>query len=165
MSNSDSNIFVLDASAFYSGIPFLSSDCYYTTTRVFEEIKHIRSSFSAVDALLDSGNLKLIDPSVRSITAIKVQAKKSGDYAKLSLADVSIIALALELNGTLISDDYSIANVSKLLGVSVKAIGNRGIRRVRKWINFCSACGKAYGPDVKECHNCGNALRRRYKQL
>jgi endoribonuclease Nob1 len=146
--NLDSSKFVLDASAFYTGIPFLSSARCYTTTLVFEEIRHIKKSYCALEALVDAGNLKVME---------------TGDYFKLSSADLSVLALALHLNLTLISDDYAVGNVATLLNIPIKSIGTKGISKVRRWVTFCRACGKAYEPNIIECALCGNKLRRRFK--
>lgn len=163
MQNLDSNKFVLDASAFYTGVPFLSSAICYTTTLVFEEIRHIKKSYCVLEALLDAGNLKVMEPEESFLAKVINIAKKTGDYFKLSSADISVLALALHLNLTLISDDYAVENVATLLNIPIKSIGTKGISKVRRWVTFCRACGKAYEPGIIECALCGNKLRRRFK--
>lgn len=162
-SQNSSSSYVLDAGAFYAGIPFLSSGSYCTTQTVFDEVKHIKQSHGAIEALLDAGSLRVIDPGSSSIERAKAASKKTGDYQKLSKADISVIALALELKTTLLTDDYAVANVATTLEIPVKSSSSKGIRETRKWIAYCSACGKAFGPDAKECPLCGNRLRRKYK--
>ena len=154
---------VLDAGAFYAGIPFLSSGTFSTTPAVFDEIKHIKKSHGAIEALLDAGSLQVIDPDKNSVKKAKALAKKTGDYQKLSQADFSIIALALELELTLLTDDYAVANVATMLKIPVESTSSKGIKEARKWTAYCSACGKAFGPEAKECPLCGNKLRRKYK--
>ncbi len=154
---------VLDAGAFYAGIPFLSAGSYCTTQAVFDEVKHIKKSHGAIEALLDAGSLKLIDPDKKSIEKAKAAAKKTGDYQKLSKADISIIALALQLQTVLLTDDYAVANVVTMLKIPVQSTSSKGIKETRKWIAYCSACGRAFGPDAKECPLCGNKLKRKYK--
>jgi UPF0271 protein len=165
-SQNSSSRYALDATAFYAGIPFLSSSpaSYYCTTQaVFDEVKLIRKSHGAIEVLLDAGNLEIIDPGKNSIEKVKAAAKKTGDYQKLSQADVSIIALALQLETTLLTDDYAVANVATALKIPVKSSSSKGIKETRKWIAYCSACGRAFGPEAKECPLCGNKLRRKYK--
>jgi UPF0271 protein len=162
-SRNSSSRHALDAGAFYSGIPFLSSGSYCTTQAVFDEAKHIKKSHGAIEALLDAGSLLVIDPDNRSIEKAKAAAKKTGDYQKLSKADLSIIALALQLETTLLTDDYAVANVATLLKIPVESSSSKGIKETRKWIAYCSACGGAFGPEAKECPLCGNRLRRKYK--
>ncbi|HKZ61240.1 MAG TPA: hypothetical protein VJZ68_02320 [Nitrososphaera sp.] len=153
----------LDAGAFYAGIPFLSSGSYCTTQAVFNEVKHIKRSHGAIEALLHAGSLEVIDPDKNSIEKVRATTKKTGDYQKLSQADISIIALALQMKITLLTDDYAVANVATTLKIPVQSSSSKGIKETRKWIAYCSACGKAFGPDAKECPLCGNKLKRKYK--
>ena len=53
---------VLDATAFYAGVPFTSQDSYYVTSLVCDEIKHIKKSHGALEILLDSKRLIIQDP-------------------------------------------------------------------------------------------------------
>jgi len=153
----------LDAGAFYAGIPFLSSGSYCTTPAVFDEVKHIKKSHGAIEALLDAGSLQVIEPDKGRIEKAKAAAKRTGDYSKLSHADFSIVALALQLKIALMTDDYAVANVATTLKIPVQSSSSKGIKETRRWIAYCSACGKAFGPNAKECPLCGNKLRRKYK--
>lgn len=152
---------VLDASAFYAGTPFLSGKECYTTSLVLEEIRHVKSA--ALDGLMDAGNLKVVDPELEHTRAVKKAAEKTGDLQRLSEADISVLALALQMKGTLVTDDYALANVAATMSIKVSSSSGKGIREVRKWISYCSACGKAFGPNETECPLCGNKLKRRYK--
>ncbi len=163
MGSPDSSSSALDAGAFYAGIPFLSSGRYCTTQAVLDEVKHIKKSHGAIDVLLETGNLRVIDPGNGSIEKIRAAAKKTGDFAKLSQADFSIVALALELGTMLVTDDYAVANVAASLKILVKSTSSKGMKETRKWIAYCSACGRAFEPEAKECPLCGNKLRRKYK--
>jgi endoribonuclease Nob1 len=159
-----SSEFVLDASAFYTGVPFLSNSKFYTTNSVFEEVKHIKRSYGALEALIDAGKLKVIEPEELFLQQVISIAKKTGDFSRCSSADLSILALALQLKTTLISDDYAVGNIATLLKIPIKSIGAKGITEIRKWIAFCRACGKAYEPNITECALCGNKLRHRSKK-
>jgi UPF0271 protein len=153
----------LDASAFYAGIPFSSGLKWITSSLVFNEIQHIKRSFKILDALIDTGNLVILQPDDASITTIENAAKQSGDISKLSKADISILALAYQLKRILITDDYRIANVSQSLDVVVKTIGSHGIKGIRQSIAICPACKITYSPQTTECSNCGNTLKYKYK--
>jgi UPF0271 protein len=158
--------YALDAGAFYTGILFLSSARgYYTTPAVFDEVKHIKKSHGAIEALLESNTLQVVNSDRKSIEKVAAAAKKTGDYTKLSQADISIIALALQLKIVLMTNDYAVANVASTLKIPVKSTTGKGIKETRKWIAYCSACGRAFGPDAKECRLCGNKLRRKYKVI
>lgn len=156
--------YALDAGAFYAGILFLSSALsYYTTPAVFEEVKHIKKSHGAIEALLESNALRVVNSDRQSIEKVIAAARRTGDYVKLSQADISIIALALQLEIELMTNDHAVANVASTLKIPVNSTAGKGIKETRKWIAYCSACGKAFGPNAKECRLCGNRLRRKYK--
>ncbi len=163
MSSSDSSEFVLDASAFYAGIPFQSSKKCITTNAVYDEVKHIRRSYSPLEALIDAGNLIIVEPEKVSLNKVIVCAKKTGDYRKLSQADISIIALALQLRKTLISDDFAVGNVATFLKIPVKTLAFKGISELRAWVSFCKACARVYNSHISVCTICGSRLRQSFK--
>ncbi len=71
---------ILDASAFYAGIPFRTSDDCYTTPLVYDEIKHIKKNHDALWTLLETNRLKIREPDSESTkTAIKA-SKNTGDF-------------------------------------------------------------------------------------
>jgi UPF0271 protein len=158
--------YALDAGAFYTGLIFLSSTYrYYTTQAVFDEVKHIKRSHGAIEALIESNTLQILNSGRNSIEKVVAAARRTGDYAKLSDADISIIALALQLEIVLVTNDYAVANVATTLKIPVKSVASKGITHTRRWIAYCSACGRAFGPNAKECRLCGNRLRRKYKPI
>jgi endoribonuclease Nob1 len=165
LKSSGSYEYVLDANAFYSGLPFLSFTKCYTTSLVFEEVRHLKSSYSLLETLVETDNLRIVDPDEKFAKEIYGIAIKSGDYSKLSKADISVLALACQLGKTLISDDFAVENTAKLLGISIRPLTTKGIKHTRKWISFCWTCGKGYGPNITECLICGNRLKRRSKRL
>jgi len=154
---------VIDASAFYSGFPFLTLSTCYTTNSILNEIKHMNRKYGAIELLIDSDRLKILEPDKECLRQVITMAKKTGDYEKLSTADISILALAFQIKSTLISDDYAVQNIAAILKIPVGTVGTKGITKIRRWINFCNACGKAYGPNINQCMLCGNTLRRRFK--
>jgi endoribonuclease Nob1 len=156
--------YALDAGAFYTGLVFLSSAYQYLTTQaIFDEVKHIKRSHGAIEALLESNTLQVLNSDRKNIDKVVAAARRTGDYQKLSEADISIIALALQLKIVLVTNDYAVANVATTLKIPVKSVASKGVMHTRRWIAYCSACGKAFGPNAKECRLCGNRLRRKYK--
>jgi UPF0271 protein len=156
--------YALDAGAFYTGLVFLSSAYqYWTTQAIFDEVKHIKRSHGAIEALLESNTLHVRNSDRKNIDKVVAAARRTGDYQKLSEADISIIALALQLKIVLVTNDYAVANVATTLKIPVKSVASKGVMHTRRWIAYCSACGKAFGPNAKECRLCGNRLRRKYK--
>jgi len=151
---------VLDSSAFYAGIPFSSSEPSVTTSHVYNEIKHIKKDHDAVQILIETRRLKISDPEHKFIITVNDAAKKSGDFPNLSQEDVSIIALSLQLNAELITDDFAVSNVAKNLSIKVSPVMTSGIKNIITWIYYCPGCKRNFSKTT-ECPNCGNMLKRK----
>ena len=151
---------ILDASAFYAGVPFRSDSDYYTTYLVYDEIEHIKKNHDALGTLLETNRLKIREPEKKSIDVATKAAKDTGDYTQLSKQDVSIIALCIEMNGEIISDDFAISNVAKNLNLKISPIMTKGIKDVGKWIHYCPGC-RTNHTNRKECPMCGTGLKRK----
>lgn len=151
---------ILDASAFYAGVPFRSSDIWYTTSLVFDEIKHIKKNHDALGILLETHRLKIREPDKKAINEATQAAKKTGDYPQLSKQDISILALCIENEGEIVTDDFAISNVAKNLGLTITPIMTSGIKDVGRWIHYCPGC-KTSHPNGVECPICGTPLKRK----
>jgi len=151
---------ILDASAFYAGVPFRSSDDCYTTSSVYDEIKHIKKNHDALGTLLETNRLKIREPDKESLNAAIKASKDTGDFPQLSKQDISIIALCIEMNGEIISDDFAISNVAKNLGLKISPIMTQGIEDTGKWIHYCPGC-RTNHTKGKECPMCGTLLKRK----
>jgi len=151
---------ILDASAFYAGVPFRSSSDYYTTPLVYDEISHIKKNHGALEILLETKRLKIREPNIESTQVAVKAAKDTGDFPQLTKQDISIIALCIEMSGEMISDDFAISNVVKNLGLKISPIMTQGIKDVGKWIHYCPGC-KTNHTNVKECPICGTPLKRK----
>ena len=151
---------ILDASAFYAGVPFRSSDVWHTTTLVFDEIKHIKKNHDALGTLLETNRLKIREPDVESTKTAILAAKNTGDFPQLSKQDMSIIALCIENKGDIITDDFAISNVAKNLGLKITPIMTKGIKDVGKWVHYCPGCRTNHTSGT-ECPACGTPLKRK----
>ena len=100
------------------------------------------------------------EPCKRAWDTAAGAAKDTGDYPQLSRQDISVIALAVELGGDIISDDFAISNVAKNMGLGIFPIMTKGIIDVGVWVRYCPGCGAVH-PSRRECLNCGAVLRRR----
>ena len=100
---------ILDASAFYAGVPFGSTEKYYTSTQIFDEISHIKEKHGAIDVLLSTGRLDVRQASQESCNVVKKASVESGDAQTLSESDVSLLNLQLLLRfGSTGTDDGEI---------------------------------------------------------
>ncbi|RLE68177.1 MAG: hypothetical protein DRJ45_08345 [Thermoprotei archaeon] len=128
------------------------------TSLVLHEIKSSTSKI-ALDSIKD--RLSIIDPTGKSIRYIQNIASKSGDIPALSDTDISVIALALELNEkeyktVVVSEDYAIQNVCKILGLHVIGLYFGEIKEVFKRAKKCLVCGTIYDPSMNSCPSCGS---------
>ena len=151
---------VLDASAFYAGIPFASQEKSYTTSLVFDEIKHIKKNHDALNVLVETKRLEIINPEKNYITKILAKAREVGDFQNLSKVDISVIALCVQMDGELITDDYAISNTAKQLNLKVIPIMTKGIIEIKNWVYFCPGCEKIFSK-ISRCPICGSNLSRR----
>jgi UPF0271 protein len=151
---------ILDASAFYAGVPFRSSSDYYTTSLVYDEIRHIKKNHGALEILLETNRLKIREPDNDSTKVAVKAAKDTGDFPQLSKQDISIIALCIEMSGEIISDDFAISNVVKNLDLKISPIMTQGIKDVGRWIHYCPGC-RTNHTNGKVCPACGTPLKRK----
>jgi len=155
--------YVLDSTAFYSGIPYQGSGRYYTTYLVLEEVKH-----HSVGSSLVHTRVQVTEPSPESINRVKSTASKTGDLGALSQTDLSILGLALDLSKQdgsvrLISDDFAVRNVAEVLSIPLAETSMKGGEwKNITWKLFCKGCGKQYtNPKLTECPVCGTKLVRK----
>jgi len=151
---------ILDASAFYAGAPFRSSEDCYTTSLVYDEIKHIKKNHDAIGTLLETKRLRIREPDSESTKNAIKASKDTGDFPQLSKQDISIIALCMEMKGQIISDDFAISNVAKNIGLEILPIMTKGIKDVGKWVHYCPGC-RTNHTTGKKCPMCGTPLKRK----
>ena len=151
---------ILDASAFYAGIPFRTTDEFFTTSLIFDEIKHIKKNHEVIDTLLETQRLKIRDPDSDFLELVNKESKKTGDFNQLSKEDISALALCWQMNGEIITDDFAISNVAKNLSLKVSPLMTSGIKDVGNWIHYCPGCRKNFSSGT-ECPLCGTTLKRK----
>ena len=148
---------VLDASAFISG--FLpQEDEYYTVYDVIDELQD-ENSKERFSYFLSSGKIIIKEPDPKIIKNVDEKVQRTGD--KLSLTDIKLIALAIETNSEIISEDYGIQNVSSIFGIKFNSIRESGIKKVIRWEYYCVGCREIFSKNTTICENCGNLIKRR----
>ncbi|KKM96764.1 hypothetical protein LCGC14_1174780 [marine sediment metagenome] len=135
-------------------------DEFFTTSLIFDEIKHIKKNHDAIGTLMETKRLKISDPDAEFVDKIKAASKKTGDFNQLSKQDISVIALCLQMNGEIITDDFAISNVAKNLNLKVSPLMTSGINDVGNWIHYCPGCKKNF-ESGSECPLCGTQLKRK----
>ena len=160
-------VLILDSSALLGGFkPHLVKQELYVTSGVFNEIKSSEANKN-LNLAFEQGKIFVRDPSDDSLKEISDFSQESGDSFVLSKVDKSILALALDLkkqNKTpvILTDDYSMQNVARMLNLEYDTIMESGIRKKINWKIVCPACGLEYPQGKKQstCKVCGTPLKR-----
>jgi UPF0271 protein len=72
---------------------------------------------------------------------------------------MEVLALALQCKALLMTDDYSIQNLARVLKVDYRAVGMKGIKEVVKWTYRCTGCRREWDENYPDCPVCGSPLR------
>ena len=170
---------ILDNTAFVSGFNLNTVMLQYQELRVFltseiyeEAYRNPRSR--QIIAVAEAQNILAIqDPSADALQQVQKAATASGDIGALSHADQSLMALCVDLQHQhpewrilLMSDDYSVQNVSPRLQISIFRFQKAGIKRTHVWQVYCPQCFRTYPPAElgMECEWCGATLKRKKKK-
>lgn len=148
---------VLDAGAFFLDIPI--SGEIFTVPEVVAELRDLRAKCRF--DLLEQQGLRVIQPGDSALAEVKNAGRRTGDLGVLSQADESVLALALEIGGSVCTDDFAVQNVAKELGIEVRTIQQRRAVKV-KWKYRCAGCGRYYR-EPGECPVCGAQIKRKLK--
>lgn len=158
--------YVLDASAFINGFQ-LETKNNFTVPEITSEIKDFESRLK-FDAAIDENRLVIQDVTLDCIDAVDEIISESGDILRLSVPDKKLIALAYMFhrqgkNVKVISDDYTIQNSLKIMGIPYSGIITEGIKGVYNWKMVCEGCKKEYGEDYPfdDCEICGSKIFKR----
>jgi endoribonuclease Nob1 len=158
-------VYILDASGIIGG--FISQKhLNITTSAVLDEIKDLKSQMM-VQSALQEGNLEIAEPNSEALRKVQKEVKISGDILRLSEVDKELVALAFFLkknyNPQVVTDDYSMQNILKIMHISYCSILTEGINEIYGWIKICRGCRQKYPSDHEgdECETCGSALYRK----
>ena len=147
--------YVLDSSALLSGREFEGE--LYVVPGVFDELRKFGIT-PQLQMFLDA-KVRVLTPGKASTAKIGVRTRETGDDKRLSPVDVDLLSLASELRATLVTDDYSIQNVAKSLGIPYMAVMVPPIKEEIHWKYRCTGCRKTWPEWHDACPVCGAALR------
>jgi len=149
--------FVLDASALLSGLDLDLDGEMVTTDGVDAEVQKGKAGRN-MEYLKEKG-LRVLVPENEQLAAVREAAERTGDIARLSEVDVGVLALALQVCGTILTDDYSIQNTAETMGLRYMPLGQKGISERIEWKYRCAGCGRYYETPQKDCPICGSEVR------
>lgn len=147
---------VLDASAFIHG---------YETDEQIASVPAVGAELEGEHAYRfqakAGGGMLVHGPNGATLDRVEQAAYQTGDHQELSETDSRLLAAAVELDATLVTDDYAMQNVAGELGVSVESIAREGIEEHREWIFQCQGCGREFDDNRDRCPVCGSDLTRK----
>jgi UPF0271 protein len=151
---------VLDTSGILRSDLDFSKSRYVITNSVLSELLD-ESARAAIEAALRSGNVVLAEPHEKFLDRVKKEALDTGDISQMSSTDLDVLAVALEKNLVVVSDDYRIQNVASSLGLGFETTTHEGIKKKLRWFKICTGCGRKYPMESISCEVCGLKLKRK----
>ena len=159
--------YVLDASAFINGFE-PKSQFNFTVPEITDEVKDLKSKI-LLNQAIEEGKIIIKEPNQEFVDELDEIISKSGDDLRLSYADKKLLALALELLNDkntgikVLTDDYSMQNVLKILNIPYDSIITEGIKGVYNWVKTCEGCKKEFDADYPfdDCEICGSKVFKR----
>lgn len=158
--------YVLDASAFINGFE-PKGQFNFTVSLITDEVKDLKSKI-LLDQAIEEGKIIIKEPKDEFIKELNETISKSGDDLRLSEADKKLLALALDLkseneNIKVLTDDYSMQNVLRILEIPYDSIITEGIKGVYNWVKTCEGCKKEFDADYPfdDCEICGSKVFKR----
>ncbi len=118
--------------------------------------------------LIESADLVWRSVSAIALERAKTCAKATGDLPRLSDVDLDVLALALEADAVLVTDDYRLQNAYQHAGGSVESVANAPAKQVWIWEQRCTGCGasssisgdasRSKSGQLGDCEVCGSPV-------
>lgn len=147
---------VLDASAFIA--TYDPDGPVASVPAVREELEGTAATRFAA---MEGRGMRVHAPDRETRQRVEQAAAETGDRAELSAADTDLLAAAVELDGTVATDDYAVQNVATTLGLDVDPVARDSIDDHREWRFQCVGCGREFDEDRDRCPVCGADLTRK----
>lgn len=143
---------VIDANVLIHGRRNYSFKRASTVPEVMDELESEDSRLKA-----ETLDLDVRSPSQENLD--KVEKKVGEIYAKVSGADKSLLALAIDKNEKIITDDKDLQNLAAHMDVTFEAFMGDEIEEKLEWKKACENCGKEVSNPP--CPRCGSDQVRR----
>lgn len=154
--------YVLDTSLVLGGQEPPRDGSWSTTPEAAAELKPGGRDFRRFEAWQAIGLVvRAADP--QHLARVRDAATKAGSLARLSAADLSLLALALGEQATLLTDDHTMLDIARRLGVAAHPINTAGIAATLDFRPRCSGCGRWFDAPQKNdtCPVCGSPVKDR----
>ena len=154
---------VLDAAGFFAGYASAAPTKVYAPPSVLREVRDRRSR--EITALaISGGKVVVMEPGPDDLEHVRRVAASTGDLGRLSPTDIEVLAVAAKLiregcEVVVVTDDRAVQNVALHLGAGVEGIKRPPMKKARKYVYVCPACG--YRSDKPgSCPVCGTELKK-----
>lgn len=149
---------VLDTSALLAGRPLGPGEDTVVPAAVLAELRPGGRDRRHLDHLLAAG-ARLVEADPRQRARVREAAKGNGELGRLSEADVDVLAVALDLGAELATDDYTVQNLARRLGVPTRGVSQAGIEEEYRFVPRCTGCRRVLQAPAQECPVCGSPVR------
>jgi endoribonuclease Nob1 len=156
--------YVLDTSLLLGGQEPPRDGAWWTTPEAAAEVKPGGRDARRYDSWLAVG-LEIRGADADAALRVEDAAMAAGTLARLSPADRSLLALALEGGpGTiLLTDDHTMLDVASRLAIATRTVNTQGITATLDFRPRCIGCGRWFDamPKGNECTVCGSPVKDR----
>lgn len=149
---------VLDTSALLAGRPLGPGEATLVPSAVMGELRPGGRDRRHLDLLLAAG-ARLVEAAPADRARVRAAAEEGGESGRLSDADVDVLAVALEVGGEIVTDDYTVLNLARRLAIPTRTLVTRGITEEYRFVPRCTGCGRFYEKMLPDCPVCGSALK------
>ncbi|MEM0097276.1 MAG: hypothetical protein QXT35_03775 [Conexivisphaerales archaeon] len=157
-------VYILDSAGLFR-ISLINSEIMFTTNEAVNEVVNENEKL-IVNSYIKNSKLKVLEPQK---DVLKLALNIIGANPKLTEADISIMALALQLGEkydvTVITDDYELQNALALNNIKCKGIKTIGIKKIIQWTYRCTGCGRYFKRPFEICPYCGSKVRRKPRKI
>ncbi len=77
---------------------------------------------------LEFREIKVLEPEEKFVEKVQKEAEKADFEKKISVTDKKLLALALETGDILLTDDYAIQKLAKVMGIKFKPFQMGGVK-------------------------------------
>ncbi len=127
------------------------------------QVAEIERHAPEVYLLLEQLDVEIAMPSEESLQLIAVIAAETGDLGGLSPVDLEVLALGLDYNREIATDDHRVQNVAEANNMAWRSVSGSGIRTKWRWKLRCLGCRREWQDSELEdgeiCSDCGSRVR------
>lgn len=149
---------VLDTSALLAGRPLGPGEDTVVPSAVADELRPGGRDRRHLDLLLAAG-ARIVEAAPRERALVREAAQVGGESGRLSAADVDVLAVAVALGGEIATDDYTVQNLARRMGIPFRGVQLAGITSEYRFVPRCTGCGRFLEREMPECPVCGSPVK------